>query len=520
MTPVPIPPVPRPVQPVTVAANAWIERNTFAVFAVYSLLYFLHAFGASSQKRFWNDEYLVYWTAHLADYQTIWRSLREAPLPVDPPLYHFLAHLSLALPIPADLAVRLPSIVGFWLMLLGVFVIVRRRTDTIAALFAASVILASPAQGYAVEARPYGELAGCITIALLCWQTAARRNGNRFWPLFGLWASLTAALLSHYYAFISVGAILVGEAFRSRSLGKTDRIMWLCLTAPFLATLLWLPLLPAAALYRNHAQIPVTITALLECYELAFSPVLLPVLILAALLPFPESSTASQPESDFTMGERAASLALFLAPVAGFALGRFVTRAYAGRYTLPFVAGSAILLGLGFRRLAVRQASGVALLIATGTAAFSVKTGIAELIRHAPPVSAQIAKLDPESFRRNPSLPIAISRGEVFFSSQFYANPAWKDRCVGIVSTDAASSGPGSFEQMALASLLEWSRKGWSALPMQDLTAFTRQHRRFLLWSDGDLPDTLRKQSAQLQWLAVADGTPVFLVTLPPDPAP
>jgi 4-amino-4-deoxy-L-arabinose transferase-like glycosyltransferase len=499
----------------TAPAEAWIERNPALVFGIYSVLYFMHVFGVSPHKLFWNDEYLSYWTSQLPDFSAIWRSLREAPLPVDPPLYHFATHLLCSLHVPRELAVRLPSMIGFWLMLFSVFVFVRRRANTLVALFASSVILASPAQLFAVEARPYGLFAGCVAFALLCWQTASMRETRRFWPLLGMGVGIGAALLSHYYAAISVSAIVGGEVVRLWTRRHVDRAMWLGLLAPFLTIAFYVPLLPAASIYRGYAPSPVTITALLECYAMAASPVLLPALILAIVWPFFRRHIAGGQEAALPVWEAAAALFLFIAPVAGFAVGRLYTHAYGGRYTLPFIIGSAVLLGWGFHRSVANRLVGYGLLISLGTAVFSIKTGVVEFFQNAPSASAQITSLDPEAFRRYPSLPIAVSRSEIFYGAQLYGNPLWKNRCVAVVDAEAVRAGFRSFEAMAMVSLLEWTRKQWVALPIEDLPGFVQRNRQFLLWSDGWLSSLLQKQGARLEWLDQAESSPVFLVTLP-----
>jgi hypothetical protein len=499
----------------TAPVEAWIERNAALVFAIYTLLYFLHAIGASPQKLFWNDEYLAYWTSQLRDFSTIWRSLREAPVAADLPLYHFASHLCRLLPIPRELSVRLPSIIGFWVMLCSVFIFVGRRTNALAALFASSIVLASPAQGYAIEARPYGLLVGCVASALVCWQAASMREVRRFWPLLGMSVGIAAALLSHYYAVFSIGAILAGEMVRSLTRRQWDRAMWLCILVPFLSMAVYIPLLPATSMWRSGGGPPPAIASLLEGYLLGVSPVLVPALILAIVWPFFRKQVAVRPEAAFPVWEVAAALALFIAPVGGFAAGRLITHAYIGRYTLPFIAGSGILLGWGFYRSVVNRLVGLGLLIGLGTALFSIKTGVAEFFQHAPPAFAQIANLDPEAFRRYPSLPIAINRSEIFYADRLYGNPLWRNRCVAVIDPEGAR-GVFRAEALAMSSLFEWTRRQWLPLPIEDISGFVRRNRQFLLWGEGLEPALIEKRGARLEWLDQAGSAPVFLVVFPP----
>jgi hypothetical protein len=493
------------------SAQRWIENHPAFVFGFYSVLYFLSAFGASPRKPLWNDEYLVYFTSQLASVSTLWKSLREAPLSVDPPLYHLCTRVTSHFHLATDISLRLPSMIGFWMMLFSIFVVVRRRTSVMAALFASAIVLATPAQSYAIEARPYGLMAGCVGFTLMCWQTASIRSTRRTLALAGISICSAGALLSHYFAAVSLSAIVAAEAIRTVKRSRIDWAMWTALLVPFLTIAVYMPLLPAASGYRPYAP-GVTWASLLECYLMAISPVLMPGIVMTIVWPTKGEFQARGPLI-LPIWEVAAALGLFLAPVGGFLVGLAYTHNYSGRYTLPFVIGWVVLLASGFERVVSPRLVTCGLVLAIGTALFSVRSGVIAFFRPAQTGYTAIEHLDPREFRAYPSLPIAVSRSEVFYGELLHGNPAWKGRCVGVVDGNGYRQSPYGFETFGMASLLEWRLRGWIALPIEDLGGFAVSNRRFLLWSDGTAPSSLREEGARLEWLGSALGKPIFLVT-------
>ena len=72
---------------------------------------------------------------------------------------------------------RVPSIAGFGAMLVGLWVVARRRMGPSNALIAfAFPCLTTAAVVYSVEARPYGLVLGFAALALVFWQAACERQ--------------------------------------------------------------------------------------------------------------------------------------------------------------------------------------------------------------------------------------------------------------------------------------------------------------------------------------------------------
>ena len=491
-------------------AENWADGHRGIAGLVLAVIYFLQALGRSPQKLFWNDEYLVYWTAKLPGWGAIWTSLRELPLPIDPPLYHFLTHLGLVAGLPSELAVRMPSLLGFGVMLLCVYAFLVRRVGVPVAFAVATFLQAAPLQYYEVEGRPYGFVTGCIAVALLCWQRAAdpERTGTRWWAVAGIVVSLSAALASHYFAGLAVASLAVGELERTLRTRKIDLPVWVSLLLPSLVVLCYLPLLPAALVYKSLTVAPPGVTELLVGYELSYSPLLLPALVVASLWPWRRDSirpTPAQPRHEIV-----SALTLFLLPCAGLLAGRFLTGHYEGRYTLSFVIGTGILLGYALRRYHA-QALGFALLLGIGALIFGTRGGLLELLRHAPPASAALGSYDAPVLERYPDLAIAIDSSELLYGAAIYGNPAWKQRVVGVVNPRRLVN----YETGGLATFLNWSRRGWTSTPMQDEQDFLESHRRFLMWGDKYIWPNLVSKNAEIQFEGLLGPERVYLVTLP-----
>src|SRR5262249_57532313 len=74
--------------------------------------------------------------------------------------------------------IRLPAILGFWLLGLGLFRFVACRTSPIFGALAFLFALAAPAHQYAIQARPYGLMVGFSALALAGWQAAGEPGGR------------------------------------------------------------------------------------------------------------------------------------------------------------------------------------------------------------------------------------------------------------------------------------------------------------------------------------------------------
>lgn len=97
--------------------------------AVVSLLW-------SHYKLVWWDEFLVLWTDNTSSIGQIVHIQRTYPISLDPLTYHAMAHAAIRVFGVGAFAIRLPSLLGFLLMQICLFLFVRRVAGERAAVFA------------------------------------------------------------------------------------------------------------------------------------------------------------------------------------------------------------------------------------------------------------------------------------------------------------------------------------------------------------------------------------------------
>jgi 4-amino-4-deoxy-L-arabinose transferase-like glycosyltransferase len=182
----------------------------------------------ASKKLFWYDEIVTFHISGLQPFSLLLSALK-AGADAQPLGYYLIARAANMLPGNPLVTLRLPSILGYVMTLLGVYWFVRKRLPAIAGLAAALLIALSPLRAFALDARPYALLVGFFAISAVLWQ---RIGEKRFMtPLFALF--LTLAVSCHAYAVVATSFFAIAElawTFRSR------RIRWRVWAACLLAT--------------------------------------------------------------------------------------------------------------------------------------------------------------------------------------------------------------------------------------------------------------------------------------------
>jgi hypothetical protein len=197
----------------------------------------------ADKKLFWYDELLTFHVSSLQPFSLFWRAL-QAGVDGMPLGYYLLVRVARILPGDPLITLRLPSVLGYLLTLLGVYLFARKRLSAFAGLAAVLLITLSPFRPYAVEARSYTLLVGFLAIAAVFWQ----RIGEKWCmtPLFALF--LTLAVSCHHLAVVAISAFGAAEltwTFLSR------RVRWGVWTAFLLATLPFFMNLPILLRYRE-----------------------------------------------------------------------------------------------------------------------------------------------------------------------------------------------------------------------------------------------------------------------------
>lgn len=309
------------------------------------------------------DELLELWGDKASSIAQLVHVQRVLPTEIDPFFYHALNYAGIRLFGVNPPVLRLPSLLGFLLMQVCLFYFVRRIASTWAAVFALVFPAFTGAFWFSGMMRPYGLLLGLFGLAMLSWQTAARRKPQRALALVVLALTIALAINTHYYGVLLLVPLGVGELVRCCQSRRLDRPMLVSLAAGMAGVVFLLPFLKGAAAFRTHYQtglvpyqlIPQSYNSILfgqaafstsKNHLLAFALGLLFVLALWSCLRQLSSKTLRLPLAELVFLVTLAAL-----PFVACLLGRFVTGAMEPRYALGSVIGIAALLAIALAPL-------------------------------------------------------------------------------------------------------------------------------------------------------------------------
>src|SRR5262249_18166535 len=130
----------------------------------------------ASRRLLWYDELLTFHMSNLRPFSLLLKALQTGADGM-PPSYYILLRIAGAVPGDPHLILRLPSILGYVLTLLGVYWFARKRVPANGSLIAMLLITLSPFRHYALEARSYALLVGFLAVSAAVWQ---RIDANLF----------------------------------------------------------------------------------------------------------------------------------------------------------------------------------------------------------------------------------------------------------------------------------------------------------------------------------------------------
>ena len=317
----------------------------------------------SAHKLLNQDEMFVLQTDGVRSLAEVARIQLHYPISLDPMVYHSLAHLATRVFGVTPFALRLPSLAGYLLMQVCLYLFVRRAVASEDHLGDAAGVVAALIPGltatlyYAAEARPYGLLVGLYGVTLVAWQRATRDPETRRWSLPLLAIAIALALNAHYFAILLLPVLYLAEAVRTLDRRKLDVPLVAALVAGTAGIVFALPFQHAMKSFRTHYYNAGTISprAITQAYRSLFVDytslslhaqhgiallfVLLALLFVVALVL--RWRTFALPRA-----EAALLLALAALPFFGFALARFVTHSFEVRYVIGAIAAISILLAL------------------------------------------------------------------------------------------------------------------------------------------------------------------------------
>jgi hypothetical protein len=469
--------------------DAALDEHPVLLLVFLSVVYFGTVVGSAAATPFAPDEVVTVLTSQMPSRSVIWAALDEG---VDdaPPMYAVAVRGVHAITGVGHVATRLPSILGVWVSAVVLFVMVRRRANSMLGLAAA---LACTIASYplAIEARGYAPAMACIAVALFAW-TQLPEGRRRLWHAALLATSLGAASWWHDMAALVFIPILLGEFARWWDRFGAD---WLALGAVAVAGLLSLPLVGLAGSWIAD---PVSnprgfVARLAGAYVDVLAPLSTPLLLaawLAALVIAIWTIGLVVSNRDVDLGDRR---------VRGYEIAAAI--GFAAVPALAALAGFVFRFEVGARDLAV-AIPGLAAAMMVFLATFTPRSGVADVLVLAALLlsfggtlatsllSASAGFQDPVRSRptllralRDSSEPVALAAGDRTLQLFYYAERGWPGRAV--VLSDPVLSEE-ILKKKAPDERLDVLRKWSTAAHIEPFFPYTALARSFLVHESGE----------------------------------
>lgn len=458
------------------------NKHSLLLVGGLSVLYLAATVQLAKTKLIWTDEFFTLYLSRLS-LRDLWNALLTGGDQHPPPFY-LLHHLFLHVLGEHPWALRLPSILGFLLMMLCIYQFVARRTSVAYGLVAMLMPLATLAHEYAYEARGYGPSLGFLALAILCWQQAGA--SNRSGVAIGMAAALIGAVSSHYYAVLLLPAIALAEITRSLRCKSWNAGVWLAMCLPIILLVGFLPVI------RSSSGFGATFWAKAQFHEINLfyknilgSAVTALGFGLAAAGIYRMFRTRGKPapviSGTMPVEEVVLAVALAAAPVTTYLFAKVATGAFAWRYAIGGVVGIAILFGYFcfkfFRGNAI--AAWLILLATVGFFLLSSLVNVRDLVAEKRALQNLIGLLDTKSDR---SLPLIIGDSKAFYALCYYSPQPMKERFTYLA--DSQRSVKYLHHDTNERSL--WALYPWFGLNVKAYEPYIARHRDMNVWSGID----------------------------------
>jgi hypothetical protein len=475
------------VEPLAGACWSPLVRQQRAVAILLSTLYFVITGAAAYLRMFYTDEFYTLYVARLGTVSAISRLLATGG-EFHPALFYKLEHTVVKAFSETELALRLPQVVGFWLMLVAVFVYLSRRTSVIASFTGAVFPILTSAYPFASEARGYALVLGFASLAVMCWDAAAQSR-HRTVFLVGLWGALTSCVASNYYGFLIVVPLALAQAARCWRIRKPEVGTWLAIGGVVIPLVLSLHLLQLSVTRTAGMWSAPPWSALVTSYIDFFRPAAIPILCIVSIVGLRQMlclsrknpSVSREPECD-EAGHTwlPCEQVVLVVSLLGFAIlvqfvAVLVTHAYAMRYALPTVLGAAMLLGLWAGR--AKRSDQVLLFVIF--LAYAVAIPGVRTLRKVRVENRRVLAVGQWLAADKDSVPIAVDGLSLFLKLHHYGPTAIKARLRFLVDPDRERNYTGETMGATLLLLNESFR-----LPVAMYSQFLNSAEEFCLLSE------------------------------------
>lgn len=493
--------------------NATLEQRFWGVSLTLLFLFFACSIVRDLRTPMWVDEFHTLFIAQQANPAEIVRATIEG-CDGAPPLYAMMVHAIRPIVGSDALAVRLPTTIGFCVMLLCLAVFCRRRLPAAYALLAPLLAYVTVRE-YSHDGRGYGVVLGCAAGALLCWQLAVEgRRRTLTVPLLAFCLGLMTAM--HYYAMFFAGPLLAAELVRWKMRRKLDWAILLAILVIPIVLLVHLPVIQASRMFQLHYWSPASWYQISEIYSRYTAPALIHVALafgfLALFAAAGEESNTARP--NLTPPEWVFTGLFTVMPLIVLGLSVYVTHAFVLRYVIWMIPGFAAFVVACVARSARGRAS-VGVVLLSLILGFNFIQQLRYVRHYKEREQLQFSERIYQQLRRLPDGPEPILTADVhsFAENLYYADDRIKKRIVFTVDRDldlryfGADTGP----------LLFSALKRRTNLPIYSYQEFIAAHPRFYVAALGYhfLPGHLAREGYSVVPVDPADNPVLFLVQAP-----
>lgn len=400
-----------------------LASSRWLVFGLFTLVYLFETVRIAREKLLWEDEFFTFYLSRIPNWHGLLTALATGA-DQHPPSFYELTHWFLHLFGSSPVTVRLPAVLGFWLLCICLYEIVRQLMDPCWAVVGMLFPVATSFYYYASEARGYGPEAGFVALALLGWLKATSgRNRIVFLPLLAI--GLAGAVGMHYYAAAVVLCLAGAELVRALNSRKVDLPVWAALAFGFVPLLAFRKTIRAARGYSGHFWAVPDWSDVPKYYQTELGAALLTITIVAAVTFLVQggkrSSRSGEPElhrkQTMTTSQTVAVCSLAAIPFIVEVAAKYVTHGFSDRYAIAGLVGVAILVCY----VLYRAAPDTLMAVAVSGACFVCFLSQVRFAR-------DLSDWDRDSLHKTiamlqgtNSLPIDIMHVDVFYRASFYA---------------------------------------------------------------------------------------------------
>ena len=456
------------------------HKYRILIIGCVSVVYLAVTLELSRRKLIWTDEFFTLFLGRL-NASELWTALVSGG-DSHPPSFYLMHHMFLRLFGESHYALRMPAMLGFFLMMLCVYHFVAKRTSVAYGLVAMLMPLATVAYEFAYEARGYSPLLGFVALAILCWQQAGERRWRTV-AIIGLATGLTAGVLSHYYMVFLLPAIAAAEAVRSIRCKSWNPGVWLAMCVPVVPLLGFLPVIKTASGYAPTFWGRASVTEIHLYYEKilgsAVTCLLFCFAIAGAYSILFDRVRRSSPVASKTLPVEEIVLGIVLtsAPIIAYLFGKAMTGVFVWRYAVGGVVGVALLFGfLCFR--VFRGSSIAAWLIVCVIGISFLVTARVNMRKLADGRSSLRGLIHWLSSTGNQSEPLIISDSQTFYALSYYSPPEMKQRYVYLADTKRSLKYLGQdAPDRSLSRLYPWF-----GLNVKPYASYVESHPEMTVW--------------------------------------